>query len=92
MNAIKQLPAAYVQKLEIDFNFQVCIYWRQLPYSEAQLRRRYRKPFRAYWLEPETIDQLGAGGQLFADAALAHFDVDISQFNSAQPTKTGELI
>ncbi|MBO6754398.1 MAG: hypothetical protein JJ903_15125 [Spongiibacter sp.] len=75
--------AAYIQRLESDFNFQGLIEWRDLPYDKQQLKRRNRKPFRAYWLKPETIADFGSAGQEYARQALACFGVKASQFQCA---------
>lgn len=79
--------AAYVEHLEVNFKFQGCIDWRQLPYDEGQLKRRNKKHFHAYCLKPESISQLGKQGQRFADHVLTFFEIDLNHFRKAQPSR-----
>lgn len=83
--------AAYIQRLESDYNFQGLIEWRDLPYDKQQLKRRNRKPFRAYWLKPEAIAGFGSAGQQYAQDSLAHFGIEASQFQCAPLQANGGL-
>lgn len=80
-----RLPA-YIQRLE-DISYQGSIITEPLPLTESQLKRRYRKPFSKYYLDPALITDAGKSAQMWANEIIKEFEIQIDKFPMARAAR-----